>query len=402
MVIGLRISIDEFDNAKQLTFRQGIANAAVVAVGKVTITSIKSQTTGRRHLLVDGIRINVEIAAKDANAAVSVANKLSVENINAQLSKVGLPEAEVLSVPIVYADAPPPAESEDKSNHMTVIVAAVCAGVGAVVLGAGVCMYRRRRTLTKADLETEGVFPPRSTNDLDTNTSGENHMSRLANNMPASQEAITDGNSTLESADSEQAHVGQYQPVDTHEVFLDSVVMNLLGNDPAAILSSPSETVPVRAYELIDFSAPADQVKKSIARQIRNLNIDRNQAVRVTADHGFMARPTEKSSMMLSVSSRTPENAAAQTTRAGSRTASRGSISILPSLTARVTARAASPMLAGPDEVEPRPSDGVDTQPLTRNVGAEFAGRMRVMAVMNSIMPPEDSSDEDDDQDAKA
>jgi len=125
----------------------------------------------------------------------------------------------------------------------------------------------------------------------------------------------------------------------------------------------------------------------------------------MTADHGFMARPMEKSSVMPSVSSRIPANAAVQTTRAASPAASRGSIAILPSLTARVTARAASPGLAGPDEVEPRPSDEVDTQlsqPLTRNVGAEFAGRMRVMAAMNSLMPPEDSSDEDDDQDAKA
>jgi len=322
MAIGLRISIAEFDNAKQLTFRQGIANAAFVAVGKVTITSIKTQTTGRRHLLADGIRIDVEVAAKDANAAASVAQKLSVENINAQLSKAGLPEAEVLSdpvvsevlsVPIVSAAPPPPAESEGKSNDMTVIIAAVCAGVGAVVLGAGVCMYRRRRTQSKADLETEGVFPPRATNDLDTDTSGENHMPRLANNMPATQEAITDGNSTLESADSEQAHVGQYQPIDTHEVNLDSVVMNLLGNDPAAILSSPLETVQVRAYELIDFSAPADQVKSSIAQQIRNLNSDTNQAVRATAVHGFMARPMEQSSVMPSVSSSPliPANAAA-------------------------------------------------------------------------------------------
>jgi len=218
--------------------------------------------------------------------------------------------------------------------------------------------------------------------------------------MRSTREAMTDGIRRLEVADSEQAHVGQYQPLDGYEVNLESVVMNLLGNDPAAILSSPPETVPVRAYELIDFSAPADQVKRSIAKQIRNLNLDANQAVRVTADHGFMARPMEESSVMPSVSLRIPANAVLQTTRA-----SRGRFAILPSLTARVAARAASPVLVGPDEVEPRPSDEVDTQlsqPTTQNVGSEFGGRMRVMAAMNSFMPPEDISDEDDDQDAKA
>ena len=106
---------------------------------------------------------------------------------------------------------------------------------------------------------------------------------------------------------------GQYQPVDTQQVNLDSLVMNLLENDPAVILSSPPETVAVRAYELIDFTAPADQVKSSTAQQIRNLNSDTNQAVRATAVHGFMARPMEQSSVMPSVSSSPliPANAAA-------------------------------------------------------------------------------------------
>jgi len=106
--------------------------------------------------------------------------------------------------------------------------------------------------------------------------------------------------------------------------------MNLLENDPAVILSSPPETVAVRAYELIDFTAPADQVKGSIGQQIRNLNSDTSQAVRATAVHGFMALPMEQSSVMPSVSSQIPANAAAKTTRTSSPAASRGSIAILP------------------------------------------------------------------------
>ena len=109
---------------------------------------------------IDNIRIDEEVAAKDGNAATSVASKLSVENINAHLPEAGLPEAQVLSVPVVCAAPPPLAEPEGKSNDMTIIIAVmiVCAGVGVVVLGAPVCMYLRRRTLTKADLETKGVF----------------------------------------------------------------------------------------------------------------------------------------------------------------------------------------------------------------------------------------------------
>jgi len=98
---------------------------------------------------------------------------------------------------------------------MTIIIVALCAGVGAVVLGAAVCMHFRRRTLTKADLETEGVFLSRTTNDLDSDAPGENRTPRLANNMHAAQEAITDSNSTLGAADNEQTHISQYQLVDT-------------------------------------------------------------------------------------------------------------------------------------------------------------------------------------------
>jgi len=146
MVVGLKMSILEFDSTKQLIFRQSTANAAAVAVGKVRITNVKVQTTGRRHLLADGIRIDVEIAVKDANAAASVLNQLSVENINIQLSKSGLPEAEVLSASVVSSAPASPAESESRSNDMKIIIAALCAGIGVVMLGVAICMYRRRRT----------------------------------------------------------------------------------------------------------------------------------------------------------------------------------------------------------------------------------------------------------------
>jgi len=401
MVVGLKMSILEFDSTKQLIFRQSTANAAAVAVGKVRITNVKVQTTGRRHLLADGIRIDVEIAVKDANAAASVLNQLSVENINIQLSKSGLPEAEVLSASVVSSAPASPAESESRSNDMKIIIAALCAGIGVVMLGVAVCMYRRRRTRT--DLETERVFLSRATNDLDTDTSGESHMTRLVNNLSAAKESITDVKSTLGAADDEQAHIGRYQPVDTQEVNLDSVVMNVLENVPAAVLSSQPETVPVRAYELIDVTTTVDQIKNSIAQQISNLNLDANKAVRVTADHGFLAQHIEESSVMPSVSSRIPSNTTSNTTCAASPAPLCGSIAILPSLTARVTLQTASSVLSGPDKEAPRPSDEVYNQPskpTTRKVCVESAGRMRVMAAMNSLMPPEESSEEDEDQDA--
>jgi len=86
----------------------------------------------------------------------------------------------------------------------------------------------------------------------------------------------------------------------------------------------------------------------------------------------------------------TPANAAADTTCAASSTAT------LPSLTTRVTARAASPVLAAHDEVAPRQAVEVCIQPAqlsTRNMCTEFSGRSLLVASMNALMPPTESSD---------
>ena len=227
MVVGLKISVDEFDNAKQLNFRQGIADAAAVALGKVWITNIQVQTPSGRRLLVDSIKIDVEVAAKDTNAAASVVKMLTVENINFQLSKAGLPEAEVLSVPVVSAASSPPAEPEGKSNNMAIIIVAVSAVTGAVLMGIAVFVYCRRRTLV--DLEIEAGLPSRLMNDLGINTSDENQLPRRANDMCAYQEALTGRNSTLEAVENDPSNIGRHQQVNTQEVNLDSVVMYVRG-----------------------------------------------------------------------------------------------------------------------------------------------------------------------------
>ena len=90
MVVRLKVFIAEFDNAKKITFRQSIADFIAVAVGKVRIANIEAQTLIKRHLVADSIKIDVEVVAKDTNAAASV-NTLTVDNVNLQLSKASLP-----------------------------------------------------------------------------------------------------------------------------------------------------------------------------------------------------------------------------------------------------------------------------------------------------------------------
>jgi len=88
-----------FDDAKKTAFKQSIANAAGVSLLKVSITNIASITTNRRRLLAEGIEIDVEVAAQNSNDAEAVANKLTADNINAELAEAGLPEAQILSPP---------------------------------------------------------------------------------------------------------------------------------------------------------------------------------------------------------------------------------------------------------------------------------------------------------------
>ena len=167
------------------------------------------------------------MAAKDTNAAASVAKTLTIENINFQLSKAGLPEAEVLSVPVVSTAPSPPAEPEGKSNNMAGIIVVVFAVTWAVLLGVAVFVYRRRRTLV--DLEIEAGLPSRLMNDLGIDTSDENQTPRHVNDMCAYQEALTCRNSTLEAVENDPSNIGQHQQVNTQEVNLDSVVMYACG-----------------------------------------------------------------------------------------------------------------------------------------------------------------------------
>ena len=109
MVLGLPLSLEEFDSGAQLKFRSGIAVAAGVDPWKVEITGIE-QARRRRSLLSGSIKVGVAVAAPNRAAATSMAGKLSSDTINAELVKLGLPQAQILesaSVPGVVVEVPP-------------------------------------------------------------------------------------------------------------------------------------------------------------------------------------------------------------------------------------------------------------------------------------------------------
>ena len=88
-----------FTDDKQTAFKSSLAQAAGVSSESVVIHKIES-IGSRRHLLAEAIRVETGIMAADQGAAEAIAGKLTVDSINSELSKAGLPAATVLEAAI--------------------------------------------------------------------------------------------------------------------------------------------------------------------------------------------------------------------------------------------------------------------------------------------------------------
>lgn len=143
MSLGLPLSLEEFNDDAQAKFVQGIAAAAQVDPSKVEILGV--QAARRRRSLLAGIIVDVAVAAENSNAASSLIGSLSPENINAELTKLGLPEAQILESPAVPGGAsivaPVPKSSpqpslpdEPASKDQSAIIIGVAVALGMVVV----------------------------------------------------------------------------------------------------------------------------------------------------------------------------------------------------------------------------------------------------------------------------
>jgi hypothetical protein len=101
--LSLPFTKDEFTEDKQSKFRESLAFAADVKPADVKIDKI--DTIGRRgagrHLLAALIRVDTSIRVADNSKASSMINRLTADNINAELAKVGLPKSTILEAPKV-------------------------------------------------------------------------------------------------------------------------------------------------------------------------------------------------------------------------------------------------------------------------------------------------------------
>ena len=125
--LSLPFTKDEFTEDKQSKFRVSLAIAADVKPADVKIDKIETiggRRGARRHLLAGSIRVDTSIRAADNAKAGSMAKRLTADNINAELAKVGLPQSTILEAPI----AQPP------SSHDIAVGAGAGAGVGIVLM----------------------------------------------------------------------------------------------------------------------------------------------------------------------------------------------------------------------------------------------------------------------------
>jgi hypothetical protein len=144
--LSLPFTKDEFTEDKQSKFRESLAVAADVKPADVKIDKI--ETIGRRgagrHLLAALIRVDTRIRVADNSKASSMVNRLTADNINAELAKVGLPKSTILEVPKVAnaVQGQPNIVPSDQPASPNVISVGAGAGAGVgIVLMLGLVVF---------------------------------------------------------------------------------------------------------------------------------------------------------------------------------------------------------------------------------------------------------------------
>jgi len=113
--------------AQSANYTNAIAAAAGVAQDKVTIISVVDRDVrSRRRLLAAGSAVDIEIGADSQASADRMKQELTVAKLNAELSKRGLANCELLTARIVKAPS--------SSSAIPAIVGSI---VGVLFLGLG-------------------------------------------------------------------------------------------------------------------------------------------------------------------------------------------------------------------------------------------------------------------------
>ena len=95
--VKLPYSKSDFDSARQLKFRTGVAKAAGTSAERVSIASIKEAPT--RRAVTGSIRVDFQVAAADAGAASELAATLTEDKLNQALEDEGLERGVMVAQP---------------------------------------------------------------------------------------------------------------------------------------------------------------------------------------------------------------------------------------------------------------------------------------------------------------
>ena len=288
LVIGLPITLKEFDEQKQQSFRQGLARAAGVVVSDVRILNIEP-VSGSRRLLSESISIEVEIAAKDNTAAEAMAGNLDADSINKQMLEVGLPAATIIegaTVKSVATESPSPENGNVPSSQDLMITGPAPAAsskkfelwyigiiIGVVVLTIiyfVIMLYRRQRTKRCVDppiIPEEAPGATSSSLRTRLNYDLSDRQSPSANVDPQqleqwqtidSDENITGGDNMLPEASDDISAI-HLQPADNFSVKAQQPLYTSPGNissslrerlNPAGKHNEDSQTMPIQNKQI--------------------------------------------------------------------------------------------------------------------------------------------------------
>ena len=135
------------DSDNQVAFRQAVANAAGVVLGRVRIVQVVPVST---RLLSHSTRMTIELAVKDRSVADAIFGRLTIDEVNTQLQQAGLPLATYCEISWqgdIALSRPEP----DKSNSGALIsgIVAFFVGIALIILGGLAYAFLRRSTLVK-------------------------------------------------------------------------------------------------------------------------------------------------------------------------------------------------------------------------------------------------------------
>jgi len=167
MTLRMPMTVSEFTQDKQDGFRQAIARVLDVDGSKVRIVNIKSRSNSRR-LLAESIEVVTEIDRDgDTSKVAAMKSKLTISNINLQLSKANLPEAEMVQAPTLQespvTEQANASSAQNTTTNTTVPLIAGCVA-GAVVLLCGLSvwiLFRRKFSRQTCALAEKLVTIPR-------------------------------------------------------------------------------------------------------------------------------------------------------------------------------------------------------------------------------------------------